>query len=75
MKMQKENIPPIIEAVTKMILTGGGVNLPGFVEEVRSRFNFEIEVADPFIKAKSNRRPYSPSFVAKDLKMMLRSLA
>lgn len=41
------------KAVTKIILTGGGSSMPGFLEKVSSSFGVETVYGDPFDKAES----------------------
>ena len=36
-------------AITKLILTGGGVLMPELVEQLRAELDIEVEVADPYL--------------------------
>jgi type IV pilus assembly protein PilM len=50
-------------SIKKIILSGGGANLPGLAGELYQRLNIETEIVNPFRKVGVNRKKLDPDVV------------
>jgi type IV pilus assembly protein PilM len=50
-------------AVQKILISGGGSKLPGFIEYLANRFEMPVEVFDPFRRIKVDAKRFDPDYM------------
>jgi type IV pilus assembly protein PilM len=50
-------------AVQKILISGGGSKLPGFIEYLANRFEMPVEVFDPFRRIKVDTKRFDPDYM------------
>jgi type IV pilus assembly protein PilM len=49
--------------IRKILLCGGGANIPGIAQELSNRLNIETEIVNPFLKIEYNKKVIDPAHI------------